>query len=97
MPVLDTDLDEARKVFETNLFGRVALTKALALLLIRSKGTIINIGSIRAINPTPFSSIYNAFCATVHIWSDTLRLEMQPFDVEVVLVSIIFIICDLEA
>lgn len=29
---------------------------------------------------------YNACCATVHMWNDTLRLEMDPFGVKVILV-----------
>ncbi|KAF2185490.1 NAD(P)-binding protein [Zopfia rhizophila CBS 207.26] len=86
MPVLDVELDVARDVFETNLFGRVAVTKAFAPYLIKSKGTIVNLGSINGVCPTPFSAMYNASYAAVHHWSDTLRLEMRPFDVKVILV-----------
>lgn len=86
MPVLDVDLDASRSVFETNLFGRVAVTQAFAPLLIKSKDMIVNIGSINGFCPTPFSAMYNACCAAVHHWSNTLRLEMKPFDVKVILV-----------
>ena len=86
LPILDVDLDESKAVFETNFFGRVALTQAFAPLLIESKGIIVNIGSISGFCPTPFSGIYNACCAAVHQWSDTLRLEMKPFGVKVILV-----------
>jgi 1-acylglycerone phosphate reductase len=88
MPILDVNLAPARKVFDTNFFGRVAITQALAPLLIAAKGTIVNIGSISGINPTPWSGMYNACCAAVHMWSDTLRLELSPFGVRVVLVGL---------
>lgn len=88
MPILDVDLEPARKVFDTNFFGRVAVTQAFAPLLIASKGTIVNIGSISGVTPTPWSGMYNACCAAVHMWSDTLRLELSPFGVRVVLVSL---------
>ena len=88
MPILDVDLDASKAVFETTLFGRVAVTQAFASLLIKSKGIIVNIGSISGFAPTPFSGMYNACCAAVHHWSDTLRLEMKPFDVKVILVRL---------
>lgn len=87
-PILDADLDYARRLFDTNFFGRVAVTQAFSRLLIKSKGTIINIGSISGVNPTPWTGIYNASCAAVNIWSDTLRLEMEPFGVKVILVGL---------
>lgn len=87
-PILDADLDYARRLFETNFFGRVAVTQAFSELLIKSNGTIINIGSISGLNPTPWTGIYNASCAAVNLWSDTLRLEMEPFGVKVILVGL---------
>jgi 1-acylglycerone phosphate reductase len=88
MPFLDTDLTVAKRLFETNFFGRIAITQVFAPLLIQSKATIVNIGSISGVCPTPYTSIYNASCAAVHQWSDTLRLELAPFDVRVVLVNL---------
>lgn len=87
-PILDADLDYARRLFDTNFFGRVAVTQAFSRLLIKSKGTIINIGSISGLNPTPWTGIYNASCAAVNHWSDTLRLELEPFGVKVILVGL---------
>jgi 1-acylglycerone phosphate reductase len=34
-------------------------------------------------SPYPFGSTYNASKAAVHAYSDTLRLELQPFNVKV--------------
>ena len=46
MPVLDTDMEETRRMFEVNLFGVLAVTQAFAPLLIAAKGTIVNNSSI---------------------------------------------------
>ena len=91
MPFLDSNLEESKKVFETNVFGRWAVTQAFAPMLVAAKGTIVNIGSISGANPTPWSSVYNAACGAVHQWRDTLRLELAPFGVKVVLVETISI------
>lgn len=85
-PIIDSDLEFSRKMFEVNFFGRVATTLAFAPLILKSKGTILNIGSIAGVCPQPWKGMYNACCAAVHLWSDTLRIEMEPFGVRVILV-----------
>lgn len=46
MPILDEDLEEARDLFETNLWGPLTVTQAFAPLVIKAKGTITFITSI---------------------------------------------------
>ena len=60
------------------------ICKAFAPLLIEAKGTIVQIGSIAGIMPYVFGSAYNASKAALHAYSNTLRLELAPFDVKVV-------------
>lgn len=55
-------------------------------LLIRSHGTIVQIGSLAGVIPYVFGSVYNASKAALHSYSDTLRVEMAPFDVNVITV-----------
>jgi 1-acylglycerone phosphate reductase len=86
MPATDVDVDEARKTFETNFFAIVAITQAFTPLLIAAKGLILNIGSLAAIIPYVFGSIYNASKAALHSYSQTLRLELEPYDVRVLVV-----------
>jgi len=86
LPALDVDLDDARACFETNFIAVVAVTQAFIPQLIAAKGLIINIGSVAAIVPYVFGSIYNASKAALHSWSQTLRLELEPFDVRVMVV-----------
>lgn len=46
MPILDEDLEVTRKLYDTNLWGPVAVTKAFAPLLIKAKGALVFITSI---------------------------------------------------
>lgn len=46
MPVLDININEAKRIFDTNFWGALAVTQAFAPLVIKAKGTIVNIGSI---------------------------------------------------
>ncbi|KAI9050523.1 hypothetical protein LZ554_005684 [Drepanopeziza brunnea f. sp. 'monogermtubi'] len=86
IPALDADLDDARACFETNLFAVMALTQSFIPLLIAAKGLILNIGSVAAVTPYVFGSVYNASKAALHSWSETLRLEIEPFGVRVLVV-----------
>lgn len=46
MPLLDSDLQEGRSLFEVNFWAVLALTQAFAPLLIAAQGVVVNIGSI---------------------------------------------------
>ncbi|EME48363.1 hypothetical protein DOTSEDRAFT_67434 [Dothistroma septosporum NZE10] len=86
VPALDVEMDEIRQTFEANLFGVMAMCQAFAPLLIETKGTIVQIGSLAGIMPYVFGSVYNASKAALHSYSDTLRVELAPFDVKVMTV-----------
>jgi 1-acylglycerone phosphate reductase len=53
-------------------------------LLVATKGTIVNHGSMVRSLPHPFTSAYNASKAALSQYSNTLRLELEPLDVKVV-------------
>jgi len=86
MPATDVVIEEARDVFETNFFSIVTITKSFTPLLIAAKGLILNVGSLAGIVPYVFGSIYNASKAALHAYSQTLRLELEPYDVRVLVV-----------
>ena len=54
VPALDVDFDEVRLTFETNLFGVMRMCQEFSSLLIRAKGTIVQIGSVAGIIPYVF-------------------------------------------
>ncbi|KAH8803061.1 putative short-chain dehydrogenase/reductase [Xylogone sp. PMI_703] len=85
MPLLDIKVEEARKILDTNIIGVILATQAFAPLLIAAQGTIVNIGSIVGYTPLPFSAVYNASKAGVNQLTNTMRLEMEPLGVRVVL------------
>jgi 1-acylglycerone phosphate reductase len=86
MPALDIDMEEVKQTFQTNLFAVMEITQQFIPLLIASKGLIINIGSLAGIIPYVFGSAYNASKAALHSYSATLRLELEPYDVKVMVV-----------
>nr|CAH0108412.1 unnamed protein product [Daphnia galeata] len=66
-----------------NLFGAIRVTKAFLPLIRKNKGRIINVSSILGRVAAPF---VGAYCITKHgleAFSDVLRLEMKPFQVQV--------------
>ncbi len=86
IPALDVDFDEVQTTFETNVFSVMRMCQAFAPLLIQAKGTVIQIGSVAGEIPYVFGSTYNASKAALHAYSDTLRIELAPFDVNVMIV-----------
>jgi len=45
LPILDTDIEKAKSMYDVNVWGMLAMTKAFASLVIAAKGSIVNIGS----------------------------------------------------
>lgn len=84
----DTSLADARYQFEVNLFGMARLTQLL-LPSMRAKrsGRIINISSMGGKIYTPLGSWYHATKHAVEGWSDCLRLELSPFNIDVVIIE----------
>ncbi|EAQ87490.1 hypothetical protein CHGG_04109 [Chaetomium globosum CBS 148.51] len=79
----DLSIPDVRETFETNVFGVMAMCAAFSDLLITSRGLIINIASLAAITPYVFGSAYCATKGAVTAYSRTLRLELKPFGVRV--------------
>jgi NAD(P)-dependent dehydrogenase (short-subunit alcohol dehydrogenase family) len=81
-------LEAYRDQFETNFFGVIAVTQAI-LPIMRTKGTgkIINMSSISGKFGFPGLSAYAASKHALEGFSESLRLELKPFGIEVVLVE----------
>lgn len=86
MPVSDVSIPEAKKLFDLNVWAHIAVTQAFLPLLLQSShgGLIVNQTSVGACTTIPFQSVYNASKAAFAMFSDTLRLELQPFGINVV-------------
>jgi short-subunit dehydrogenase len=84
MPMSDVDIDEARKIFDLNVFAQIAVTQAFLPLLLKSKGMLVNQTSVVGCVVGPFQAIYNASKAAMSMISDCQRLELEPFGVKVI-------------
>ncbi|MCJ1243742.1 hypothetical protein MMC30_000939 [Trapelia coarctata] len=84
MPLADVDMETARKVFDVNFWGVLSMTKAFMPLLRKAKGTVVNVSSVGALVPTPYLGIYSASKSALTNASETLRLELAPFGINVV-------------
>jgi 1-acylglycerone phosphate reductase len=60
MPALDTDIEEAKKIFDVNYWGTIATIQAFAPYIIAAKGTIVNICSISGYVNAPWMSKLNS-------------------------------------
>lgn len=47
---MEVELDEARYTFETNFFAVITMCQTFVPLLIKAKGTIVQIGSVAAVH-----------------------------------------------
>jgi NAD(P)-dependent dehydrogenase (short-subunit alcohol dehydrogenase family) len=86
-PIELLDLDALREVFEVNVFGLVAVTQAFLPKLREAKARIINISSVSGVLAAPFLAPYCSSKFAVEAISDSLRRELYPFGVEVVIIE----------
>ncbi|MBB6627118.1 SDR family NAD(P)-dependent oxidoreductase [Nocardioides sp. KIGAM211] len=85
--VEDVPIDEARRQFEVNLFGLARLTQLVTPHMRRQgSGRIVNISSIGAVIYEPFGAWYHATKNAVEGFSDSLRVELAPFGIDVVII-----------
>ncbi|MCL9653347.1 SDR family oxidoreductase [Pseudomonas protegens] len=82
-PLLDGGVQAMQRQFETNVFSVVGVTRAMFPVLRRSRGLVVNIGSVSGVLVTPFAGAYCASKAAVHALSDALRMELSPFGIRV--------------
>ncbi len=86
--VEDVPIDEARRQFEVNVFGLARLVQLVTPhMRSRKSGRIINISSIGGKFYEPFGAWYHATKFAVEGFSDSLRMELRPFGIKVVLIE----------
>ncbi len=86
--VEETPVEEYRKQFETNLFGAISITQlVLPYMREQQSGKIINISSISGQVAFPGLSPYVSSKYALEGWSESLRLEVKPFGIDVALIE----------
>ena len=79
---------DLRQLFDTNVFGLLAVTRAFVpAMRERGQGRVVNVGSIMGRVAMPLLGAYNATKHAVAAMTDTLRMELAPFGITVVLVE----------
>ncbi|GBP85329.1 3-oxoacyl-[acyl-carrier-protein] reductase FabG [Eumeta japonica] len=86
--ILDTNyMTEFDRIMATNLRAVVVITNSALPYLIQSKGNIINVSSIAALNPTPAVSPYCTSKAALDHFSRSVAAEVASKGVRVNIVS----------
>lgn len=60
MPAMDTSIEQAKKMFDVNFWGIVAMSQAFVPHLIKTKGMIVNQTSVAATMALPWQAAYGA-------------------------------------
>ncbi len=84
----ETSIEEARRQFETNLFGAMRVTNAvLPRMREEGHGRIVNISSVVGFLPAPYWGAYAASKHALEGYSETLDHEVRGFGVRSILVE----------
>lgn len=86
-PVETLPLSEWRRQFEVNLFGHIAVTQALLPALLRHSGRVVNISSVGGKIAMATYGPYAGTKFALEAVSDSLRRELAPLGVRVVVVE----------
>jgi NAD(P)-dependent dehydrogenase (short-subunit alcohol dehydrogenase family) len=87
-PMETTTDKDLRAVFDTNVFGLMAVTRAfLPRMRERGAGRIVNVSSLGGLFTLPLFGAYNATKHAVESMSDAMRIELRPFGIEVSLIE----------
>jgi NAD(P)-dependent dehydrogenase (short-subunit alcohol dehydrogenase family) len=84
----DTSIEEAKDLFETNLFGLLRVCRTvLPKMREQGAGTIVNISSLAGRIGLPYQGLYSATKFAVEGLTEALRMEVKPFGIKVVLIE----------
>jgi NAD(P)-dependent dehydrogenase (short-subunit alcohol dehydrogenase family) len=86
-PVETLPIAAWRNLFEVNLFGHIAMTQALLPALLRSPGAVVNISSVGGKFAMATYGPYAASKFALEAASDSLRREVGPLGVKVVVIE----------
>jgi short-subunit dehydrogenase len=74
----ESSIEQARALFETNLFGSMRMTRAvLPHMRERGSGRIVNVSSVLGFMPAPFMALYSASKHAIEGYSESLDHEVR--------------------
>jgi NAD(P)-dependent dehydrogenase (short-subunit alcohol dehydrogenase family) len=86
-PVEALKVDDLRDQLEVNVVAQVAVTQTVLPLLRSSKGRVVFVSSISGRVSAPFMGAYTASKFALEALADSLRMELRPWNIRVVLVE----------
>lgn len=86
-PLETLPFDALREQFEVNVMGLLAVTRAFLPLIRETRGRVVHMGSAGGRMSSPFLGPYCATKFALEALTDSMRLELAPWNIEVVLVE----------
>jgi len=84
----ESSLEQAKALFDVNLFGVIRTTKAVLPTMRRyGAGRIVNVSSVMGLIPAPFMALYAASKHALEGYSESLDHEIRGSGIRVVLVE----------
>jgi NAD(P)-dependent dehydrogenase (short-subunit alcohol dehydrogenase family) len=84
----ESSIAQAQAIFDTNFFGLVRMTKAVAPhMRARGEGRIINIGSVLGFLPMPYGALYAATKHAVEGYTESLDHELRAWGIHAVIIE----------
>jgi NAD(P)-dependent dehydrogenase (short-subunit alcohol dehydrogenase family) len=84
----ESSLEQAKSLFDVNLFGVIRLTRAVLPVMRRQRsGRIVNISSVMGLIPSPFMALYAASKHALEGYSQSVDHEVRGSGIRVVLVE----------
>ena len=86
--VEETSIVEAQRQLDVNFWGAVRVTQQLLTSMRkRRQGRIINVSSMLGLMPIPFHAFYVASKHALEGYTESLALELAPYDVKAILIE----------
>lgn len=79
----DADIEHIRAIVNVNLIATSVCSKLIIPYLRRSKGRIVNMGSVGGAVPLPYQAMYSATKAAIEAFSRALNTEVRAFGMRV--------------
>ncbi len=86
-PIEAVPIAELRRQLEVNVVGQAAVTQAVLPRLRKSRGRVVFVSSLSGRVATPLTGAYNASKFALEGMVDSLRMELAPWGIKVVLVE----------
>lgn len=81
--LLDSDLEDERKLFETNFWGTRYGSQVASESMSKDGGVLINMGSEVSVAAQPLLGIYSATKQAIKAFTDSLRSELRDKDIPI--------------